>query len=301
MPQLDFDLQAHSTWSDGEWSPADVVAGAAAAGVRLLALTDHDTVSGVDAALAAASGRGVEVVPAVELSALPSPDGADVHVLGYRIDHHDAGLRARLEAYRADRELRTDRMAERLEELGLALDRGEIERRRASGEPVGRPHLAAAVLEHPANQERLHAEGTAGPSEMFEAYLVPGAPAFVGRSSPTVAEAIEAIHAAGGVAVWAHPFWDDTDDAHVLATLERFVAAGLDGVEVFYPTHTEAQVELLARRCAELQLLQTGSTDFHGPGHPLFDGFLGFELHGHEPVLGPIPGPAESSEPSSGR
>lgn len=269
-----------------------MVAGAANAGVALLALTDHDTVGGVDAALAAAAERGIEVVPAVELSALSGADGVDVHVLGYRIDHHDAVLRGRLEAFRADRELRTQRMAERLEELGLSLDRADIDRRRTAGEPVGRPHLAAAVLNHPDNAERLTAEGTGEPSELFDAYLVPGAPAFVGRSSPTVAEAIGAIHDAGGVAVWAHPFWDVTDDGQVLATIERFVAAGLDGVEVFYPTHTEAQVELLAQRCGELGLLQTGSADFHGPAHALFDSFLGFELHGREPALGPIAEPA---------
>ncbi len=291
MTWPDFDLQAHSTCSDGEWAPADVVAAAATAGVRLLALTDHDTVAGVDAALAAAAEREIDVVAAVELSALPGAGGADVHVLGYRIDHHDAGLRARLETFRADRELRIDGMAQRLEDLGLVLDRGEIARRRASGEPVGRPHLAAAVLDHPDNRERLTAEGTSGPSELFEAYLVPGAPAYVGRSTPTVVEAIEAIHDAGGVAVWAHPFWDATDDDQVLDTLERFGQAGLDGVEVFYPTHTKAQVDLLVQRCAERRLLQTGSTDFHGPGHALFDNFLGFELHGHEPVLGPIAGP----------
>ena len=292
MSRPDFDLQAHSTWSDGEWAPGDVVGAAATAGVRLLALTDHDTVEGVDAALAAASEREITVVPAVELSAIPGADGADVHVLGYRIDHHDAGLRTRLEAFRADRELRIDRMAQRLEDLGFALDRSEMARRRASGEPVGRPHLAAAVLDHPENRERLTAEGTVGPSELFEAYLVPGAPAFVGRSTPTVIEAIEAIHDAGGMAVWAHPFWDATEDEQVLATLERFVDAGLDGVEVFYPTHTKHHVDLLARRCAERGLLQTGSTDFHGPGHALFDNFPGFELHDHEPVLGPIAAPA---------
>jgi predicted metal-dependent phosphoesterase TrpH len=291
MRRPDFDLQAHSTCSDGAWPPADVVAGAAAAGVRLLALTDHDTVDGVDAALAAAAERGIEVVPAIELSALPGADGADVHVLGYRIDHRDATLGERLLAFRADRALRTERMAERLEALGLALDRSEIDRRRANGAPVGRPHLAAAVLDHPDNAERLAAEGTASPSELFEAYLVPGAPAFVGRSSPTVADAIEAIHGAGGVAVWAHPFWDVTDDEQALVTLERFVAVGLDGVEVFYPVHTEAQVRLLAERCGELGLLQTGSTDFHGPAHALFDRFLGFELYGREPVLGPIAEP----------
>jgi 3',5'-nucleoside bisphosphate phosphatase len=165
-------------------------------------------------------------------------------------------------------------MADRLEELGFELDRAELEARRAAGEPLGRPHLAAAVRERP--------EG------FFERYLVAGAPAFVPRSTPSVAEAIAGIHAAGGVAVWAHPFWDVSDPEEVLATLERFAALGLDGVEVFYATHTEEQVGLLAERCARDGLLQTGSADFHGPGHEHFDRFRAFELYGRQPVLGPI-------------
>ena len=270
----DFDLQSHSTRSDGSLEPEAVVAAAAAAGVRLLALTDHDTVDGVQDALAAGRAHGIEVVPAIELSAVQRGDGADVHVLGYRIDHHSPALAASLDGWRADRELRIERMAQRLEELGFELERGELERRRAAGEPVGRPHLAAAVRDRP--------------DDFFSRFLVQGAPAFVPRTTPTVEEAIAAIHAAGGVAVWAHPFWDVSDPGEVLATLERFQALGLDGVEVFYTAHGEAQVALLAERCARDGLLQTGSADFHGPEHEHFNRFRAFELFGREPVLGPI-------------
>jgi 3',5'-nucleoside bisphosphate phosphatase len=274
MSAPDFDLQAHSTRSDGALEPAAVVAAAAAAGVRLLALTDHDTVAGVAEALGAAREHGVELVPAIEVSAVQSGAAADVHVLGYRIDHDAPDLSAALEGWQADRALRIERMADRLEELGFELDRTELEARRAAGEPLGRPHLAAAVRDRPQG--------------FFERYLVTGAPAFVPRSTPTVAEAIAAIHAAGGVAVWAHPFWDVSDPEEVLATLEGFATLGLDGVEVFYATHSEEQVALLAGRCARNGLLQTGSADFHGPGHEHFDRFRAFELYGREPVLGPI-------------
>jgi predicted metal-dependent phosphoesterase TrpH len=274
MSPPDFDLQAHSTRSDGELEPAAVVAAAAAAGVRLLALTDHDTVDGVEQALAAGRDHGVDVVPAIEVSAVQGGAGADVHVLGYRIDHGSPELAAALEGWQADRALRIERMADRLEELGFELDRSELEARRSAGEPLGRPHLAAAVRDRP--------------DGFFDRYLVPGAPAFVPRTTPGVAEAIAAIHAAAGVAVWAHPFWDASDPEEVLATLERFAALGIDGVEVFYATHTEPQVALLAERCARGGLLQTGSADFHGPGHEHFDRFRAFELYGREPVLGPI-------------
>src|SRR5215211_6555505 len=282
-----FDLQAHSLQSDGELTPAQVVENAAGAGVELLALSDHDTVDGVDEALAAGAVHGVGVVPATEISAV---DGAfeDLHVLGYRIDHHCPTLGERLRDARGDRERRADAMARRLRELGFEVDPAPIEARKAAGKPVGRPHLAAAVLAHPGNTERLREEGHADVSSFIPAYLIQGMPGYVARSHPTVEEAIRWIHEAAGVAVWAHPFWDIKDEQEVLAAIERYGAAGLDGVEVFYASHTEEQTLLLADRCAELGLLATGSSDYHGPDHRLFSRFRAFELHGREPNLGPI-------------
>ncbi|HYF27591.1 MAG TPA: PHP domain-containing protein [Baekduia sp.] len=284
-----FDLQSHSTCSDGTLAPAEVVARAAAAGIELLALTDHDTVDGVPEAVQAGLRHGVRVVPAAEISALDG-DHEDLHVCGYLLDPQDAGLRAALEAWRADRAARAERMADALEEAGLALDRAPLDARRAAGKPVGRPHLAQAAFGHPANAARVRDEGLADASALLEAYLIPGAPAYRRRTTPTVAEAIEVIHAAGGVAVWAHPFWDVDAPQDVLDTIDRFAALGLDGVETFYVTHTRAQVDLLVAHCAARDLLTTGSTDFHGPGHRLFSRFGAFELHGREPRLGPIAG-----------
>ena len=117
---------------------------------------------------------------------------------------------------------------------------------------------------------------------------VPGAAAYVPRSRPTVAEAIGVIHEASGVAVWAHPFWDLHDPQEALAAIDTFAAAGLDGIEVFYATHDEAQTRFLHEAARERGLLTTGSTDFHGPGHGRFNAFRGFELYGLEPELGPI-------------
>ena len=278
-----FDLQSHSTCSDGTLDPAAVVAAAAAAGVQLLALTDHDTVAGVSAAQAAADEHGIALVPAVEISTVDVL-GEDFHVLGYGVDHTDAGLNRHLEDWRADRAARIDRMASLLDGLGLAPDRDEIERRRAAGMPVGRPHLAKAAIA--ANRERLEAEGLAECSAFLEAYLCRDGPAYARRTRPTVAGAIEAIHAAGGVAVWAHPFWDLAGDHEVIAALERFSDAGLDGVEAFYTTHNEAQTRRLCDEAARLGLLTTGSADFHGPEHSRFSRFRTFGLYGCEPRLG---------------
>ncbi len=282
-----FDLQSHSLHSDGELSAARVVEHAAVAGVKLLALSDHDTVDGVDEALASGALHGVRVVPATEISAVDLPY-EDLHVLGYGIDHRSRLLNERLLDARADRERRADAMATRLRELGFAVDRGPIEARKAAGKPVGRPHLAAAVLAHPANADRLAAEGHADVSSFIPAYLIQGKPGYVARTHPTVEDAIAWIHEAAGVAVWAHPFWDIGDERQVLEAIGRYRAAGLDGVEVFYATHTEDQALLLADRCAELGLLTTGSSDYHGPGHRLFSCFRAFDLYGREPNLGPI-------------
>ena len=277
-----FDLQSHSTCSDGALAPAAVVAAAHAAGVELLALSDHDTVDGVDEALEAAAARGLGLVPATELSSIDG-EREDLHVLGYGIDHRSRGLLDALEGFRADRERRAHRMADALREAGLELevpDRG--------GAPVGRPHLAQAAFDHPANRMRLREEHVVNFSQLLERYLIPGAPAYRRRTMPTVAEAIATIHDAGGVAVWAHPFWDvDTGD-EVVRLIDRYVAAGLDGVEAFYITHSEAQTRIAAGHCARRGLLATGSADFHGPDHPRFHAFRAFDLHGLDPSLGPI-------------
>jgi predicted metal-dependent phosphoesterase TrpH len=278
-----FDLQSHSTQSDGSLTPSDVVARAAAAGVELLALSDHDTIAGVPEALAAAREHGIRLSPAAELSSVHG-EHEDLHILGYEIDPSDPGLQAALEDFRADRGRRIMAMADRLRELGLSLDDSSF----AARESLGRPHLADAVLAHPANAERLAREGIKGKRELFPPYLVPGAAAYVARSRPTVEEAIEVIHAAGGVAIWAHPFWDIEDRDKVLDTVRYFAARGLDGVECFYAEHSREQTLILHDECEARGLLSTGSADFHGPDHDHFSRFRNFELHGRTPRLGPI-------------
>jgi 3',5'-nucleoside bisphosphate phosphatase len=284
MPST-FDLQSHSIHSDGALPPSAVVEIAAKAGMQLLALTDHDTIDGVPEAAAAAREHGIAYSAAAELSAVHG-DYEDLHILGYELDLDDEDLKAALHDFRGDRARRIEAMADRLRELGFALDDAPLTARREAGKPIGRPHLADAVLSHPANAQRLRDEGIDGRNALFPPYLVPGAAAYVPRSRPTVPQAIDVIHAAGGVAVWAHPFWDVEDPTEALATLATFVEAGLDGVECFYATHTREQTEALYR--AADGLLTTGSADFHGPEHERFSTFGAFELYGLEPNLGPI-------------
>ena len=288
MPaQPSFDLQAHSVHSDGSLPAAEVVERAAAAGVELFALTDHDTVDGVPEAAARARELGLRFSAAAELSAVHGGH-EDLHILGYELDVSDPDLIAILEDFRGDRARRIEQMADRLRELGFELDDAPLVARREAGKPIGRPHLADAVLAHPANAQRLADEGIHGKDELFPPYLVPGAKAYVARSRPTVAQAIEVIHAAGGVAVWAHPFWDVDAPEEALATLAEFADAGLDGVECFYVTHSEEQTRLLHDFATSRGLLTTGSTDFHGPDHGRFSAFCGFDVHGLTVDLGPI-------------
>ena len=287
MSKPSFDLQSHSTASDGALDPAAVVAAAHEAGVELLALSDHDTVDGLDEAFAAAAATdgALTLVSAVEISSLDLGD-KDLHILGYGIDHHDPVLLARLELWREDRWTRGERIAEAMRENGWQVtlpERGE--------QPLGRPHIAAAIFDDPANAERVAAEGLTNSVDLLVAYLVPGAPGYRGRTAPTVGQAVEAIHEAGGKAIWAHPYWDFRDEDQHEATrdvLERFAALGGDGVEAFYISYSEDQTRRLVELAAGLDMLTTGSADFHGPDNPNFSSFRSFSLFGLEANLGPI-------------
>ncbi len=284
-----FDLQSHSVHSDGALAPRDVVTLAAAAGVELLALSDHDAVAGVPEAVQAGREQGIGIVPATEITAIYQGH-QDLHVLGYRIDPREPRLAQALQRSRSDRELRATAMADALRELAFELDDAALDARAGQGKSVGRPHLAQAVVSVPANRPRLEAEGLLDPTAFLVAYLVEGRPAFRHRAAPTIEQAIDLIHGAGGLAVWAHPFWDIEAPEAVLGAIEQFASAGLDGVESFYVTHTRRQTQLLADRCAKHDLLSTGSSDYHGPAHRRFSKFRAFRTYGLAPVLGPLAG-----------
>lgn len=284
-----FDLQSHSVYSDGALVPAEVVASAAAAGVTLFALSDHDTTEGVPEAVAAAERVGIRLVTATEITSLF--DGRqDLHVLGYDLDPGEPTLVAALARSRGDRENRARAMIEALTRLGFVVDDEMLARRAAQGQSIGRPHLAQAVVSRSENRQRLADANLLDPTAFLVEYLIEGRPAFVPRAAPSVPDAIELIHGAGGVAVWAHPFWDIENAEAVLAAVDQFQAAGLDGVEAFYASHTEDQTRLLVRHCAERGLLTTGSSDFHGPEHHTFSRFRAFSTYGLEPSLGRLAG-----------
>ncbi len=255
------ELQAHSTVSDGELEPAAVVEAAAAAGVTTLALTDHDAIDGLAAAAEAARANGIELVPAVEMSCA-DPIAEELHMLGYWVDPE--AIAPACERAQEERIERAQEIVENLNRAGIDVTlEGAIEQA-GDAASVGRPHIAKA----------------AGATEMkpfFERYLIPGTPTYVPRRWPTTTEAVELIHAAGGVAVLAHPFWD-LDEPETVAKLVDEL--DLEGVETFYPAHTRDQVEFLVGLCRERGLAPTASSDFHGPAHKLFSRFGAYETFG---------------------
>jgi len=284
-----FDLQSHSVHSDGALAPAEVVARAAAAGVEVLALSDHDGIGGVGEAIKAGAELGVHIVPAVEITAVDE-EHDDIHLLGYLINQTDPVLLERLEEAKEERLLRGRLMASRLEAAGWQVNHAFLDEVEASGATVGRPHVAQALLSDPENTQRLAELDLTTTGQVIHEMLQRGKEAFVPRDHPTVEEAIGWVHDAGGVAVYAHPLFpagrygnDAVEDA-----VRRYAAMGLDGIECFYTTHSEADTRFLHGLAMELGLLTTGSADFHGPDHGDFNLFREFDLYGLEVNLGPI-------------
>jgi predicted metal-dependent phosphoesterase TrpH len=265
------DLQAHSTVSDGELPPAEVVALAAKAGVTTLALTDHDAVDGVPEAEVEARSQGISLLPASEISCVHASID-DMHVLGYWVDV--AAIAPACARAQRERVVRAEEIVDRLNSQGVRVRFEDAIAEAGDASSVGRPHIAKAA-------------GTK-PDEMgafFEEWLVPGAKAFVSRRWPTAREAIEIIHGAGGAAVLAHPFWDIESPSEVAALVSDL---DLDGIECFYPSHDRVQVEFLLGLCRERGLAATGSSDFHGPSHKMFDSFCAYPTYGlGEPELPP--------------
>jgi 3',5'-nucleoside bisphosphate phosphatase len=250
------DLQSHSTYSDGELSPTHVVAAAAEAGITTLALTDHDAIDGIAEAVQAAREDRIVLVPATELSCVHGRID-DMHMLGYWVD--TTAIAPACERAQRERITRAEKIVERLNAQGVPVRFEDAIAQAGDASSVGRPHIAKAAGVTPE-----------GMSAFFEEWLVPGAKAFVPRSWPDATEAADIIHGAGGAVVLAHPFWDMDEPAEVGALIDDL---DLDGVECFYPAHDRAQTKFLVELCRERGLATTGSSDFHGPNHKLFNSF----------------------------
>lgn len=245
------DLHIHTKASDGLYSSTEIVGMAERAGVSVLGITDHDTVDGVDAALAAAAGKKLEIVPGVEINAYNGD--VEYHILGYFLDHRDGDLRNALDELMKARIQRMRRIVSKLGLIGITVDPSEILALSESG-AVGRPHIAQVLV------KRGYASSV---RDAFDKYIGDGKPAYAPRSKLTPVEAIEIITKAGGVAALAHPGLWRSDDL-----IPQLAAWGIVGLEVYSPDHTAAQVAKYSDIARSLNLIELGGSDFHGWGDP---------------------------------
>jgi predicted metal-dependent phosphoesterase TrpH len=250
------DLHTHSNASDGTDTPAGVIAAAAAAGLAVVALTDHDTTGGWAEAAAAAADTGVAVVLGTEVSARAR--GISVHLLSYLHDPAHPALTVELERTRSARLVRARTMVDRLAE-DFDLTWADVVAQTTPDTTVGRPHIADALVANGVVADR---------SAAFATMLVPRSKYYVPHYAPDALDAVAAVRAAGGVPVFAHPGADARGRIVPDALIEAMAGAGLAGLEVHHRDHSPEQVARLGALAARLGLLVTGSSDYHGAGKP---------------------------------
>jgi predicted metal-dependent phosphoesterase TrpH len=248
---LHLDLHLHTTCSDGHLAPEAVVAQAVRAGLHAIAVTDHDTTAGVGRALLAAAPTGLRVIPGVELSV--SCEGDEMHLLAYGIDPDHAAIAGVTERLGSLRRARIGVIVEKLTALGVAITVEDVQTP-LGNTSIGRPHVAEAMVRMGSVR---HIQ------EAFSRFIGDGAPAYVPSRGPDVVEAIDAVHEAGGVSVWAHP---RIDDAKRFAKLK---AMGLDGAEVLRPNLAPVTSSALEHSARDAGLFVTGGSDWHGGNPPL--------------------------------
>ena len=245
------DLHVHTSCSDGTYTSAQLVKEGIARGLSALAIVDHDTVAALAEAKACAQGKDLEIIPGVELTA--QHEQQEIHILGYFLDYQNTELLEKLKLVQLNRIQRVYKIVENLDGLGLKLNPQTVFD--ISGKAtVGRMHIARALVK----------QGLVGStSEAFRRYIGDKSLAYVLGFGFTVPEAIKLIQAAGGVAVLAHPYI-----LHHDAWIEEFAGYGLEGIEAYYPEHSQAMVNFYLDLAKKLNLLVTGGTDFHGSLKP---------------------------------
>lgn len=265
------DLHAHTTASDGSLTPTELVALARQQNLDALGITDHDNIFGWDEAFSAGAEQGIEIVPGVELST--SYEGGRFHLLGYFIDPQSE-LNATLISIQRARANRNDVIFDNLRALGVPLEEDEVRAYAGAGGQLGRPHFARAMV------ARGYVSST---QEAFDLYLADGKPAYATKEVLTPQEAIEGIHQAGGIAIWAHPPLNRNFSLDELAEkVAEWRAWGLDGLEIYYATYTLEEAAWARAMCETHDLLPGGGSDFHGASKPTIQ--LGITNTG-----GPVP------------
>jgi 3',5'-nucleoside bisphosphate phosphatase len=253
---MSIDLHTHSNFSDGTMTPTELVALARHKKISALALTDHDTMAGVDEAVQAGVDLGVEIIPGLEISVLYVK--VEYHILGYWADPHNSLLAAALARLQGARAERNTRILEKLSGLGIAVTGEELQVVSEQGQ-TGRPHIARILVERGVVKTM---------NEAFEQFLKKGGAAYVSRFTFDAAEAVSLIHQSGGLAVLAHPAQNDPELIRLPAVLADLVPAGLDGIELYYPTHSNKVKKKLRTLADQYDLILTGGSDYHGTVRP---------------------------------
>jgi predicted metal-dependent phosphoesterase TrpH len=247
------DLHLHTTASDGVMSPSEIVRYAKAKGLQAIAITDHDTIEGLDEGLSEGERIGLEVIPGVEISAEHSP--GSMHLLGFFVDNHHPFLNERLEYLQKARIERNPKIVEKLNRLGVQITYEEVLKASGGGQ-VGRPHFAQVLL------DKKYVKTF---QEAFDRFLKKGAPAYVDKIRFTEKEALYFIKEVGGVAVLAHPNTLNMDGYSELEDLLlQLIEDGLKGIEIYYPEHSASDVAKYKALAQRYGLLMTGGTDYHG-------------------------------------
>lgn len=245
------DLHLHTHFSDGTYSPREIIEQALKKNLSAISITDHDTVAAIGPSMDIGASKGLEVLPGIELTA--ECDGNEVHILGYLIDYQDSLLNEKLSALNKDRIERVYRITEKLNQLGVKLKADSVFAISGQG-TVGRLHIARALVK----------EGLISSTyEAFQKYIGDSGPAYFSGFKFSPEEAIGLIKSTGGIAVLAHPYVLRDD-----ALIERFINAGLLGLEVYYPEHTQSMVNFYLDLAKKNNLLVTGGSDCHGEAKP---------------------------------
>ncbi len=246
---MSIDLHLHSKASDGSLLPGQVVELASRLNLKTIALTDHDTVDGIDEAIEASKKFGIEVIPGIEMSS--DVDGRDIHVLGYNVDYQDRAFLSTLGELKRNRALRAENIIAKLRDLGLVIRMDDIRSQSDDG-TLGRAHIARALLKKGYIKDI---------QEAFNKYIGRNGPAYVGKSAFSVSDIIGIIQGVGGVPVLAHPGISKIDNL-----IKGFVSDGLKGLEVFHSEHTSLDVDRYRGIAEDLGLIMTGGSDCHGLG-----------------------------------
>ncbi len=250
------DLHVHTTASDGSDTPAEVVEKAAAIGLSAIAITDHDTVEGIDSAMAAGKEHRVEVVPGIEISTEYA--GHDIHILGYYIDYASAKLQPVLDWVINDRNARNEKIIEKLASDGYDISIEELKAKHPDT-VIGRPHIAECLL------EKGYVNSVA---QAFSEFLAKGRPYFLPRKYLPLQRTIDVIREAGGIAVIAHPLQYRFDNEDLKKFLKTAKDMGAEGMEVIYPKYSDEQSAFLSSIADYMSLLKTGGSDYHGSIKP---------------------------------